>query len=115
MVAMLVVVSAAAGCSGSDSDGDTAVEDPTSTEAATAAGEAPRGEALFAEHCAACHGPSGAGGIAPSLVGIADRLTLDAQLAIVRDGRGRMPAFGESISEDDVAAIVEYTREALDG
>lgn len=112
-LAVLVVASACSGCSRVDDD--TRAGGAASGVGATTEPAVPRGEALFAEHCSACHGPTGAGGVAPSLAGIADRLTLDAQLEVVRNGRGRMPAFAESIGDDDVASVVAYTREELPG
>jgi mono/diheme cytochrome c family protein len=36
-----------------------------------------------------------------------------AQIAVVTDGRRGMPSFGGSLSADEIAAIVEYTRTIL--
>ena len=37
------------------------------------------------------------------------------QIAVVTNGRGGMPAFGEKLSEEEIAAVVEYTRTVLAG
>lgn len=73
---------------------------------------APRGEALFAENCAACHQTEGHGGIGlPLDQGRLSLLSDDYLRATVRLGRpGRlMPAFDE-LSDAQVAAIINYLR-----
>ena len=60
------------------------------------------GEALFTDNCGACHTLSAAGTsgiVGPSL----DGTSLDVAViaAIVRDGRGSMPAFGGELSDGD--------------
>lgn len=70
------------------------------------------GAALFATNCASCHGASGTGGSAPALVGVvADRYpNVDDQLAVVRDGKGLMPAFGAKLGADELRQVVDFTR-----
>ncbi|MSU47577.1 MAG: c-type cytochrome [Opitutus sp.] len=49
------------------------------------------GEKLYAQHCAACHGPARAGlGVAPPLIGLKARMTEEEVLALVVTGRGAM-------------------------
>lgn len=52
VAAVAVVIQA---CSSDGSDG------PAAGDTATAAGDVDRGELLFADNCAACHGPAGTG------------------------------------------------------
>ena len=35
------------------------------------------------------------------------------QIAVVTNGRGGMPAFGDRLSAEEIAAVVEYTRTVL--
>jgi mono/diheme cytochrome c family protein len=68
-------------------------------------GDAARGELVFEENCASCHGETGSGGVGPQLAGSG----LDAAevAAVVEQGRGVMPAGIVSGQEQaDVAAYV---------
>ena len=66
---------------------------------------------MYGQRCASCHGDAGKGKTAPRLVGIA-RTYPDpkAQIAVVTDGRSTMPAWKATLSADDIAAVVAYTR-----
>jgi cytochrome c oxidase cbb3-type subunit 3 len=73
---------------------------------------APDGEALYREHCSACHQSEGKGGIGlPLTREILANVSDDYLLKTIRLGRpGRiMPAF-EALSDAQVAAIVAYMR-----
>lgn len=74
---------------------------------------ATKGKTLFKQHCAACHGEAGAGGIGLPLSKAAVMHSLtDAYIrTTIRTGRpGRiMPSF-EQLSAQDVDAIVQYMR-----
>ena len=73
------------------------------------------GEQLFRNNCMACHQSSGQGiqGIYPSLAdsevvsGNADDVAL-----VVLIGRGDMPSFRGSLNAADLAAIINYVRNA---
>jgi cytochrome c oxidase subunit 2 len=72
------------------------------------------GSAIYAENCAACHGPDGGGGVGPQLSEgqIVTRFPdIEDQIAVVTTGLGPMPAFGERLSPEEIRAVVEYTRE----
>lgn len=71
------------------------------------------GEQVHAESCASCHGGSGEGASGPSLEGVADRLTRDDHLAVVRDGRGAMPAWEGRLTEYEIEAVVDHQRDVL--
>jgi mono/diheme cytochrome c family protein len=67
------------------------------------------GKAVFADTCGGCHTLSAAGTsgtTGPNL----DDVSLDAGAieGIVRDGRGGMPAFGDKLSDDEIAAVAEF-------
>ena len=81
------------------------------------------GEEMYARHCAVCHGPQGQGN--GTIVGqdkypaLAPNLTLPATVgrsdgyiyAIIRVGRGIMPAYGPRTSHLERWAIVNYVRQ----
>ncbi len=76
-----------------------------------------RGEKVFAANCAACHQANGQGvpPAFPPLDGAAIVLgPKDAQIATVLHGRPgtAMAAFGQQLSDTDIAAVITYTRNA---
>ncbi len=90
----------------------TTADQPTTNPRIPRAGES-EGAFIYRTHCAACHGSNGEGNLGPALVGIADRMSVDDQTALVRAGRGRMPAFLPGLSDAQIAAVVDYTRTEL--
>lgn len=67
------------------------------------------GKAVFTERCGSCHTLSAAGtsgAVGPNLDGVG--LDAGAIEAIVTEGRGGMPAFGEDLSEEEIAAVAEF-------
>ncbi|HEX9681511.1 MAG TPA: cytochrome c [Acidimicrobiales bacterium] len=94
------------------------------------------GAELFTGNCAACHGPSGGGGVGPQLSGGEVLLTfpsIDDQMAFVTDGSvagapygdpgrdggqrvasGGMPSFA-SFTEDELLAVICHERQTLSG
>lgn len=73
-----------------------------------------RGEKVYANNCAACHGDKGQGASAPSLDGspVANG-AIEEHLAIVLQGkngtRGAMPAWS-SLNDTEIAAVVTFER-----
>jgi mono/diheme cytochrome c family protein len=72
------------------------------------------GETLFKSVCAACHMPNAAGG---SGSGFYPALAKNDKLAVssypvmmVMNGKGGMPAFGEDMTDAQIAAVVGYVR-----
>lgn len=84
---------------------------------APADGDASRGLELFARHCAACHGPTGQGGVAgggawtPQVTDVSAQTLADA----IRVGPFQMPQFDRAQLSDadiaDIAAFMEVVRE----
>jgi mono/diheme cytochrome c family protein len=72
------------------------------------------GEQLFANVCQGCHMPDGRGAAGaasyPSLVGDKNLEAGGYPVAIVVRGQRAMPAFGVMMSDDQVAAVVNYLR-----
>ena len=89
---------------------------------AWAAAGGPDGKALFASKCAACHGKDAKGNAArammfkvstvvPDLTSAATQAKKDeALVAIIRDGRGKMPAQKGRLMGRDFIALVQYVR-----
>lgn len=76
------------------------------------------GATVFADNCAGCHGGDGTGGIGPRLAGgrvVAQFPDPADQIAVVTNGRGGMPAWGGKLTDEEIAAVVEYTRTVLAG
>ena len=76
---------------------------------------ADEGEELFLKNCAECHQTDGLGidGIYPSLVGneVVLGSAVDVALVLII-GRGEMPSFNNAISDEDMASIINYVRNA---
>ena len=84
------------------------------------------GASLFAQFCAACHGQSGSGGSGPAMQGgsevaqfpeLADHIAFviegsrpGAAYGTSGQGTGGMPGWGSVLTEEQIAAVVEYER-----
>ena len=68
-----------------------------------------KGRSIYLNQCATCHRDNLAGSPPqfPSLQNVAQRHTADEVASIIREGKGRMPAFS-GLSPDDVSALVGY-------
>jgi mono/diheme cytochrome c family protein len=71
----------------------------------------------FRTKCAMCHGPDGAGSAVGKSMNVPDlrssvvQNTADAELAqIISNGKGGMPAFKSSLSDDQIQALATYVR-----
>lgn len=75
-----------------------------------------KGKSVYETNCASCHMVDGAGlagafpAITKSPVVTGD---INAQVKLMLDGKGMMPAFGKILSPVDFAAVVTYTRNGL--
>jgi cytochrome c551 len=89
-------------------------EQPTVEDEQSAA---PTGAELYETHCSACHGSSLEGGIGPRLDAGSDAADLtDSRLVMrISEGRNGMPAFSETLSEDEIDQILGFIREEQNG
>jgi mono/diheme cytochrome c family protein len=73
------------------------------------------GQAIFATRCASCHGADGGGGFGPTLAGRRRAAVLQTRRSrsVVANGRGSMPSFAESLTPEQITAVVTYTRTKL--
>ena len=74
----------------------------------------PSGEQLFANVCQGCHMPDGKGAVGagsyPSLAGNKNLEAGGYPVYVVIRGQRAMPPFGAMMSDDQVAAVVNYLR-----
>ncbi|WP_454625529.1 c-type cytochrome [Bradyrhizobium cenepequi] len=72
------------------------------------------GEELFANVCQGCHMPDASGaagaGTYPSLIANPNLATSSYAVHLVVNGRRGMPAFGDMMTDGQVAAVVNYLR-----
>jgi mono/diheme cytochrome c family protein len=73
------------------------------------------GQAIFSTRCASCHGADGGGGFGPALAGVVTKRFPNPadQQAVVANGRGSMPSFSDSLTPEQIAAVVAFTRTKL--
>lgn len=75
------------------------------------AADAPEPAALFAEHCAACHGSQRTGAMGPALLPESlERLRRPDALKVITEGRTatQMPAFADKLSPSQAAALAQW-------
>lgn len=70
------------------------------------------GAVVYDQRCAGCHGDQGQGGQGPRL---ADTVVVNfpdatEQFDLVADGRGAMPGFADTLTAEEIAAVVTFTR-----
>ena len=66
-----------------------------------------KGQALFTQSCAPCHGANGQGGEGPALRGL--KLTDMLIITTVKNGvKGEMPAFGNKYKDGELKALAAY-------
>ena len=76
------------------------------------------GAALYRAICQGCHMPDARGargaGMYPALAGNPKLASADYPAVMVLGGRRGMPAFGDSLSDEQVAEVVNYVRSHFD-
>jgi mono/diheme cytochrome c family protein len=80
-----------------------------------------RGQTLYAEKCALCHGATGHGD-GPGAVALdpkprnhTDGAYMNAQTneqlhEVIKNGKGQMPAWGATMSDEEIDAVLSYVR-----
>ncbi|QCJ44397.1 c-type cytochrome [Bacillus sp. S3] len=67
------------------------------------------GETVYKNNCLACHGAEGAGGHnGPNLQ--QTKMDLNAIIKQVKNGKGQMPPFKDTLSDDEIKAVSEYVK-----
>jgi mono/diheme cytochrome c family protein len=84
--------------------------------ASSGAAFAADGAALWAQHCASCHGKDGSGNTTMGKkLAVKDysksQSFSDAEAAnVIKNGKGKMKAYKDKLSDADVKALVAYVR-----
>ena len=109
------VALAAMGQPSAAQDGGKPAGPPPPAGAADAAGKVEKGRELFADYgCGGCHSLADAGAtghVGPSFDGDPN-LTEAFIVNRVTNGQGAMPAFGDQLSQDEIAALASYVTQA---
>lgn len=74
------------------------------------------GREVYSRNCVGCHGASGQGGTGSKLNegAVAEKYPDPAnQVAVIANGRNQMPAFTGKLSDEEIEAVVRFTREGL--
>ena len=75
-----------------------------------------QGREVYSRNCVGCHGASGQGGTGTKLSdGAVNAKYPDAadQFAVIANGNNQMPAFSGKLSDEEIDAVVQFTREGL--
>jgi mono/diheme cytochrome c family protein len=77
-------------------------------------GEDATGQEIYLQLCSNCHGDQLEGGLGPALgPGAAAATQPDDFLRVtILEGRGRMPSFSSSLTDEQVHRLIGYIREA---
>lgn len=114
------------GCGGSSSNQETnaqtssTTETPAETPPAATSGT-PDGAQIYAQRCVLCHGASGMGdgpgaaGLNPKPRNHTDGSYMNAQtdealIEVIKNGKGAMPAWGTTLSDAEVQAVLKHVR-----
>ncbi len=72
-------------------------------------------ESLYGANCASCHGEDRRGtALGPRLDDVFTRRSRDQVVSLVREGTGRMPAFGAAMGRAAIEALVDYLETGRD-
>lgn len=118
VVLFLAIVLSAAACqrnnNGAPDDtappaGSPAVS-PTGSPAAspTGANSNVDAQAVYKKNCIGCHAADLSGGVGPKLSDVGGRLSADEIGTVVTNGRGGMPSFKATLSQDEINSIAQW-------
>ena len=71
------------------------------------------GQEIYLQLCANCHGDSLQGAVGPSLGAGSDAANQPDEFlrVTITEGRGRMPSFQSSLSDEQVARLISFIRQ----
>lgn len=75
------------------------------------------GREIYLQMCTRCHAADLSGSVGPALGPDSDAAQQSDEFLIsaVTDGRGRMPSFRQTLTEDQIQRVVEYLRDVQAG
>ena len=90
---------------------------PEEAETGATGGGAEAGAVVFSENCSTCHGATGHGGDGgPDLTTMPLAQSEEGAIQQVTNGGGGMPAFGGTLSEEEIENVAAYVaQEITDG
>jgi mono/diheme cytochrome c family protein len=70
------------------------------------------GEEIYLQLCSNCHGDHLQGGLGPSLGAGSDAASQPDEFlrVTITEGRGRMPSFSSSLSDDQIDLVIDFLR-----
>jgi mono/diheme cytochrome c family protein len=70
------------------------------------------GQEIYQQVCSNCHGEDLAGGLGPAIGAGSNSADQDDEFLVltITRGRGRMPSFDSTLSDEQIARLVEYLR-----
>lgn len=71
-------------------------------------GDTAAGETIYTTNCSGCHGADATGGSGPSLIDAYATGEDEEMMDYIINGDGDMPAFGESLADQDIADVWAY-------
>ncbi len=71
------------------------------------------GSEAYTQVCASCHGAAGEGGAGPVLIGT--DVPAGVVATVISEGAGTMPGFGASLANDELEAVIFFTRRLVAG
>jgi glucose/arabinose dehydrogenase/cytochrome c5 len=122
------LVAAGEGGEGGAQEADDADADTTTDPAETGQDAAPTqemtadqdqlvqvGQQVFANQCTACHGAQGEAAMGPGMANNSFVTQADPEpvIRIVVHGQGAMPGFGDRLTDEQIAGVVSYIRNAF--
>ena len=112
LTALLASAAVLAACGGDDGGNGGESSGPPPQQV-VAGGDAAAGEQVFGANCAACHGADGGGGSGPKLAGEDAYTDPEQVVPQIREGGGGMPAFGDKLSDKELADVSAFVVEEL--
>ena len=74
------------------------------------------GEQVYEQVCARCHAADLSGGVGPGIGAGSNAAEQNDEFLrlTITDGRGRMPSFRHTLSEEEINRVIEFMREEQD-
>ena len=114
---LLFLIAVVAACGGSDNNDNAGNSGENNTEnngGNDNGGETTAdGQEIFSKNCMSCHGDEGEGASGPPLQGDDFAADLDNVINQVKEGASGMPAFEDTLSEDEIEAVAKYVTEDI--
>ena len=107
LTGLLALTSLACSSSGGGGGGSNSA----ATAIAALTGDQTNGKSIYGNQCASCHAADGSGGVGSSLIAPPkSSLSAEAMIVSLLDGKGNMPSFSSSLTEQQMADVIAYVR-----